>query len=296
MARSYRIVVIPLSVLVLFVVATGPSLAQGDRTIPDSMYRSGQQPVLEPKAADPAPETLDGIAIRNRFKTAYQTAKRPRIAVFWNRKFSDQVSDWFVPARSRALLSGEGNAQWSDGVKVQGRFSGSQTNQVEVRKFPGSRGKLPERQLSEFEDAFYQEFLDAGTRLVDRSSIIRLARNDLKNALDREKTPEIQVLETESLKDYADLLMELIFIGHGKAKYNAAVRITVKRVLTGQVIASHYAYIKKEKKKEQSKPEVVSGPGGFYRKPSEPKLEEPADLAQQLALETMQKLANQLKL
>lgn len=273
-----------------------PCLAQSTDNIPEALYRPGQQTILTPKEAEPLPELLDGKAIRDDFRTAYKAAKRPRIAVYWNRKFSDQVSDWFVPVRTRSILSGDGNAKWSDGVSVEGKFKGSRTRQVELRNVPDTRRKLPERPLAAFEDAFYKEFLEVGTKLVDRSAIIRLARNDLKGAMVRESGPELQVLETEALKDYADLLMELIFIGHGKAKYNAAVRVTVKQVLTGQVVASHYLYLNKDKKKTKSMGELVSGPGGFYRKPAEPEYSEPTDLAQRLALETMQQMNNKLKL
>ena len=72
------------------------SAVGAQEAIPESLYRSGTPPVLQSETT--AVFRNRGSIIAN-FARVYGTKGRPRIAIFWNRRFDDRLSDWTTGVR-----------------------------------------------------------------------------------------------------------------------------------------------------------------------------------------------------
>ncbi|MPY68593.1 MAG: hypothetical protein GEU92_00750 [Alphaproteobacteria bacterium] len=293
--------------------------------IPSSLYRSGEPAVLEASPATaPVSQGPDETAAMENFRRSYGAAKRPRIAIYWNEALTDRISQWFQTGRvarnsetevnlrgPRMTLKddrqdtsargvhnvesrprgGGGRSVTMDLSSTRGTVRSSESAGVQHLQTEPKRAGMTERISLEFENGFYGPFLAAGTRLVDRAAIVRLARNDMPNRLLRDTSPDLQVLEVEALKDYADLLLEVLLIPDSSGPTGFAFRVVVKRVLNGAIVASHFSRISdepKNKSAEVPKGELTTGPGGFYRKPAQPEEIDPNALGRRLAFETME--------
>lgn len=287
----------PLRTLAVTVALGIPSVAMaaGQGTpFPAGLYRGGQPIVLssppeEPKASGPGEDAI--IAV---YRRAYRDLKRPRIAIYWNRTLTDRISQWFQPKRIKSTGEVELNFRVPEGP-LKGTGRGSRNLGLEHLRTDPIRAGMRERVAMEFQDGFYGPLLETGTRLIDRAAILRLERNDLPNRLQRDTAPDIQALETEALKDYADLLLEVLLIADRKTPTGFAFRILVKRIRNGQIVASRFTrgiIAEDDDDKDPPKGELKPGPGGFYRVPVERKKIEPKDIGRQLAIETMQILSS----
>lgn len=261
-------------------------------SIPPDLYRPGEAPVLTPNPPKVvAPVVPSDATIIADYGRAYRFLQRPRIAVYWNRSLTDRISQWFEPRRRASSAEIESSMQVPHGP-LRGTIRGSSATGEQYLATDPKRGGMVERDALEFESAFYEPFLNAGTKFVDRAAILRLSRSDMRNPLQRDASPDVQVLETEALKDYADLLLEILLVPDAKAPAGFAFHILVKRVRTGQIVASRFTRaLGASTAQPAPKGELVPGPGGFYRKQPPPSYASVADIGKRLAMETMQAIS-----
>lgn len=129
----------------------------------------------------------------------------PRMAIFWNRGFNDQVSDW--ASRRRVVVSGEGslNGEIPDGdINLEGQSRAAA--QVETR---GGRGNAPMAPAFDLQSGFVSQLTRAGITIVDRDAIMRITDDALENGEFSRLSPDQARLEMRALGQHADYLMVL---------------------------------------------------------------------------------------
>lgn len=173
------------------------------------------------------------------FKGSYARAGRPKIALFWNRQFSDQLSEW--QANYRSAVDSEAGLAWQNGDKTENGGSAtvnaSATAAVQSRRYDSTRGSRPSSEFG-FSSAFSRYLLANSVRIVDRQSIVRLADRKATSPLSgRSTNNDFQKIETDSLLGFADYLAEIIFVSDNDAPLKKSFQVTVKSVQTGELIA-----------------------------------------------------------
>lgn len=209
-------------------------------------YRPGLPPVVEPAPAA-APRGSGDVA-RQRFQQQYESAGRPRIALFWNVELIDSIEDRTVRvdriqggSRSRS----SGSAQSTSGLVGQGamRESSSETQVNVVRSQsterlsdnPRRSSSLAERDMWQAETGFTWVMRSTGVRLVDRNTIIRTAAA-------RDGTGgSTRTIEMKALLGKADLLMEVLLTPDPKAPLGWGFRVDLKHIDSGEIRMSMYA-------------------------------------------------------
>jgi hypothetical protein len=209
-------------------------------------YRSNMPEVLgqEETRVQPVEPARDVSAVTRSFREAYARQGRPRIAVFWNRHFSDRLSQWVTAGR--ALVTRE----WDAGIAVDDSY-GSRSAEISSeeasaayvqRNAPESRrpgmGALAD---AEFETGFSGPMLSAAVKLIDRATIMRVTESNLGRRRGDDRVPDAQVIETEALKDFADYIAEVTMLPDADAPREQAFRIVVKSIPEGRIVASMLA-------------------------------------------------------
>ena len=187
-------------------IGTGSALAASDHAAAP-MMASPQKPLTEDDLRNEAnaPQRSESAeTIIQRFKSGFGRSN-PRIAVFWNRDFSEQVSDW--ASTRRIVVSGKGHLQGEvpDG-KVQLDGSGSQAAQAEFRSAGHSGKSAPAFDL---QAGFVSQMGAAGVRVLDRTAIMRITDNALEAGDFSRLSPDQARLEMRALGEHADYLLEL---------------------------------------------------------------------------------------
>ena len=180
-----------------------------DRDHSRELFREGQPPVLVP-----TPESATAVVIevevpspqvRQSFREAYQRAGAPRLAVFWNRMFSDGLRDMIADERivinvSRSSASGGEDKTFSE------READRLVVQAESRREDGARVS-PVNEIGEFQfqTGYLQPLIEEGASVIDRAAIMRIT--DAVHRLKDAAVPldDRQLVETAALKDHADL-------------------------------------------------------------------------------------------
>lgn len=174
-----------------------------------------------------AAATLDaGVArpVVEAFSSAYVRAGKPRVALFWNRELNDRLS-----RGTREVLRAEVDAS-RDGRSLTASVSrGTETEGDTLR-----RTTLDERDLWLVEAEFVRVFLEAGTTVVDRAAIMRLAA-----ARDR-GSADAQQVEMAALKGHADLFLEVLLTGDPSAPLGWGFRCNLKDVKSGRLVSTQY--------------------------------------------------------
>jgi hypothetical protein len=191
------------------------------RDEPQTYYRDGQPAVQTPPPprADPA----DGI--RNRFRSAYVRAKSPRVVVFWNREFTDEVgTNYDVVARSRS----EAHVGYDSAtVESESRLGVERT--TDNTRWSG----MSEAGDFDAENGFQSALSRAGVNLIDRTSIMRTSGAAKKVGA----TGNIQELETEAVLGRADIIVEVTQIWSGAAD-GKSFKIVARDIRRAKVLAS----------------------------------------------------------
>lgn len=227
--------------------------------LPQELYRSGQPRVIQPAPKETV--QIDAAPIIDRFAVAYAAQNRPRLAIFYNREFSDRLSQWF--GVSRVALTEKRDARLSGELeKTEGKvdLKGSSTGTVGV----GRQDRLtdPRRRGLDgvagwrFENAFSKPFLEAGVRLIDRAAVMRLTAAGSTEAHD------VQQIETAALTGYADILVEILFEefrSDDKGERTTIFRVTAKNVKTGEIVTQILA----EPKDNETKRKYIGTRDGF---------------------------------
>ena len=252
---------------------------------------------------------LNEAGIQKKFYDAYESAGSPSIAIFWNRAFSDQVSQW--ESTERDIVTGEKSINARDLLKKNGDLTQEEINQgfeatdadpsggninsydrlikggskilsatqSEVRIKQNEREGLGETEQFTFSSAYLQPFFAQSVKILDRAAIIRIIERDMVREAGAEMVADIQKIETEALVGYADLLTEIL-LANDQINY----LISVKEVATGRIITSF-----KSDGKGNGTEKWVSTSSGFQKKMSH-KNTTHEQIGKQLAIETMQHL------
>jgi len=256
-------------------------------------YRGNVPATLAPPPA-PAPDTSQSDALRD-FATGYTRAKRPRIAIFWNREFGDQLETQFEryerdKESNQRLESGTSDAtnveHGSTSMTEKDVNSNSQrehTSGTRALPVPGARTSAAESVAWRLESAFMFPFLEAGTQLIDRNVTMRV----LALTWDRADRADAQGIEASALAGKADLLMEVLMTPDADSPIGCRFRVTVKDVKSGAILA---LLSTRAIPQVESSSHWASVAGGFRRVTNTrtPVLEE---FAERLAAETMFQLS-----
>lgn len=265
---------------------------------------SGMMNSVEPAGQ----EVARRAELSNRFARAYRQAGSPRIAVFWNRRFSDQLSEW---AGSKRSVKTSGNrvasAQYFDDCMAEGsvgvvsaRQGGSHLVAAggEVRYNPDlcfeNRQRAAaaplggdETQDLYFSTGFLQPFVQQSAKMVDRAAIMRLVQRDQAQASGAALISDYQELETDALRGYADLLVEVLHLADADANSGIGFVVTLKAVNSGQVLAT----FRSQGAGETDSRKWVATANGFQQ-PSGASAYDPQRLGEGLGYELMAQLVS----
>lgn len=244
----------------------------------------GDEPVEREELAPPEGQ------VRADFARAYAEEGEPRIAVFWNRAFSDRLSQW--AAEGRLLVTREGQA----GIEVRGdrrgdtrgRIRGDESATLSYQRNRPERAQgrdLSPLAAAEFESAFARPMLEAGVALVDRAAIMRFTDSNLTRQAGQDSMPDAQRIETEALKGFADYVAEVTMMADQRATTGRTVRIVVKRIPDGVLVADVLATARSPGGKRW-----VAGPDGYVEVGADDPMSA-SDLGRTAALRTMEALA-----
>ena len=189
-----------------------------------------------------AAETRPGQAnakARDRFRASYVSQGRPRIAVFMNRELSDDVREWNVTSgvlkpQSMSETQAHSDGTWNSVERIGGTAEHAHTGRAES----ASRESPHERWMWQFEDGFLQPFLATSARVIDRSSIVRLAAAQSAQTGLEYANLATKKVEVDALLDHADILVELLIVSAADAPHGYEFRAIAKEVRTGRIIAS----------------------------------------------------------
>lgn len=268
--------------------ATGPAAAQSTDASDPSLYREGQPQVLTAPAQGPVEGALDEGAVGAAFRSAYEAEGAPRLAVFWNRAFSDRLSQW--TALTRVVTSEQGRITGTlFDMDNNALIQGNNTAQAEVLNPETSRaGFDTERANMAFESAYVTPLQSHGARIIDRATVMRLTQSEMRNDEGLTYRPDAQLVETDALINYTDLIAEILMVRDPEAVLGAAFRVQVKDVRTGELVTSFLS--RGEAPKTGGAPkEWVATDSGFQ--PRAEKAPTPEDVARRLSYETMERLA-----
>jgi hypothetical protein len=230
----------------------------------NAQYREGQPPTLDPPPPAPDAET---VAVSN-FGPAYRRAGTPRIVIFWNRHFDDEVA-------SRYRQKTEYEQHNHDDGAVHGSITTGDERISSKR-----RDLVTEPVDWDMEGAFNSAMTGSGARLVDRASIMRI-----QGVADgAEERANVQGIETRAITDKADIIVEILSSADSRAIDGISYRVVAKDVRNAVVLAD---FTTSGRPPARQMP-YVAGPNGFERaRQPEPG---PEDIGRQLAVELMQAL------
>src|SRR5882672_7637022 len=174
------------------VLLSGLSSAQDPRgTVPPP--GPGAPPAVSPRETGvltppPPPDFQAAIAAMvGRFESVYISKGSPRLALYWNRKLSDRLSQWDSLDRTLTTDRRVAITQGSDASagKTGGReFQESETANVTQRMGAEARRASPGEPWEwEFQNGFLDPFMRAGARIMDRTAILRLTAARASNSL-----------------------------------------------------------------------------------------------------------------
>jgi len=262
-----------------FVLIAGPA---------DAQLRPNTPPVLQP----PPQQRTDFNAIVDRFQSTYTARNRPRMVVFWNRDFSDNVATTYEDQSSSVTRSKGGETETNETVNTQtgqsslreldtAREEQTQNRSRTVVVGPQQRSaNLNETVEWRLETAFTNLLLAGSVRLVDRATIIRTS----DGAISSTARPNLQAIETSSIKGKADLILEVLMSRDARSPTQFSYRVDVKSVDTGEIISR---FVTTAMPRDAGQSYYVAGQNGFTRQTAPVSVE---DVANELALEIMERL------
>lgn len=257
-----------------------------------AQMRPGQPATLPPPPprADPALIALD------RFRASYRRAGSPRIIIFWNQEFSDEVASEYEDKVLRdATTSEQENEVTEETSGPAGAVATRDRNLLRreiseetsgTKRVRSKRAQMvPESIQWQMEENFFQT-LEAGSAVViDRSLAMRRAGH----ASGAGERANIQAVEMDALSANADILVEVLMAPDSRAPDGISFRLTARDLRSGRMIGN---FITAGRPPVGPLP-LVAGPGGFVRATApDPG---PAEVASQLAIELMDSLARGLR-
>ena len=205
----------------------------------NSLYRMDTPAVLEPTEEDSEPSEVHSV--KEAFGKAYLNAGLPRMAVLWNRTFSDRLRELesefrLVHSRSNATRT-ETERNTSTETDIEESAVNVEYRKDDTRPLPQSMSEVTE---FEFEAGYARLLLEAGVKVIDRDAVMRLThaknvREDPSRNLD-----DRQFIETEALKNHADMVIKILIAPSAESKLGAVFRVSVLDIRTGEVKADFF--------------------------------------------------------
>ena len=258
---------------------------------PAGAFRDGPEVLAPPPVPIPA-----GVVAAGNFRAVYDRVGRPRMLVFWNRSFSDEVSSTYrdnlhaeASASSAASGSSSTRSGWN-GTDSKTSAQGSSHSSLDVsvgaqRVEDGRFNPLDENVDFAVEAAFSQTLAGNGAQLIDRSLAMRTARG----ARGAGSRPNMQAIETEAATSRADLLIEVLQTSASGTPTGAVFKVTVKDIKRARLLATFTT----AGERPYRKPKLVAEAGGFVRASAEGT--SPDGVGRELANRTMAALAGSLR-
>lgn len=268
--------------LVLALYAVGRS-ARGD-----AQERPGQPPVLTPPAIL-QPERGSACSA---FSDAYAAAGRPRIMLFWNVRYDDQIAPTLqhverIDAGVSAQASGQesGSVHWNGytrSIDSSGaanawseRVTGSRT--VETAKQPDILNDTASVQL---QDAFQTALRGAGMRLVNRDLTIRRT-----HATKDRSEANTKLVETDAVEQASEWLLQVTTLPDQEAPLRVGFALALTDVRSGTDLVSFYS---RAVPAPAPRPvHYVARPDGFEVSNDPPPPTSPPEAGAELARETL---------
>jgi len=187
-------------------------------------------PMMASRAApDPGPDTAAATErLKSDFRRAYSRVGKPKLAIFWNRKLDDQLSQWYTGSRNVDTREGG----WNGGKG----FTASQ-KRIDVENRFDDRPQPDELMSFEFGSGFTRTLLSSGVDIVDRDAIMRLTHSKAKEAADSVVVADYQQIEIDALAGYADYLAEVLYAPSASDDAPLTFMISIKEVKTGRVVS-----------------------------------------------------------
>lgn len=160
------------------------------------------------------------------FRRAYNQVGKPKLAIFWNRKLDDQLSQWHTASR---------NIDTREGGWYRGKGFTATQNRIDVENRFGENSRNGDIQNFEFGSGFTRTLMNSGVNIVDRDVIMRLTHSEAKEAADNIIVADYQQIEIDALIGYADYLAEIT--RSGGQDEGASLFISIKEVKTGRLVA-----------------------------------------------------------
>lgn len=181
----------------------------------------------------------------SRFSQENSKRGRPRMALLWNREFSDSLATTytdFVRDETRQTAS---STQQSDSTTTEFGSAALSANDSSSssasERVTGSRAdrqagrsKPPESLNWQLQSSFVQQLSQAGARLIDRAIVMRTL-NGGSSVVER---PDVQSVESSALSGKADLLLEVLLAADPNAPAGVAFQVNIKSVRDGELLAS----------------------------------------------------------
>lgn len=191
--------------IVFCALVPGFSLAASQSHEAAPMMAPAQKPLTDSDLQNErsAPQRLESEeAILDRFHAAFD-GNTPRVAVFWNRAFDDQVSDWRSSTRGVVSARGSLKGNVPDGnVDLQGQ------SQIAAQgEYRSNRTTGPASPAFELQSGLVSQLTEAGVTVVDRNAIMRITDNALETGDFSRLSPDQRRLEMRALGEHADMLL-----------------------------------------------------------------------------------------
>lgn len=245
------------------------------------------------------------------FSVNYRTQKSPRIAVFWNRRLTDRLTQW--ASNQRTINTAPIKFTQREGRKrsqSQSRQPGITENQRRISDI--RRQRLKEEVLFQFESGFMEPFLNSGARMIDRAAIMRLsqtAEHRKDQTMERRITPDSQYVEVTALTNFADVFAEILYTPSKNSETGIRFQVQIKEVLTGRILTMvrstgalkdpndpknrnrNNKYVDDDDEEEDENAfKYVPGKDGFKRVRRKKRTLTPDELGHNLAVDTMMAL------
>lgn len=262
-----------IAALVAATIAPGAALAQ---------FRDEGPPVLALQE-DAAPD--DGRSVADAFQRRYDAARRPAVALFWNRELSDRIAR---PSVQRQAVRGDKSEVSNEvdgpgGKHADKRESSSQVTEVSTYTPPDpARDGLDERSESQLRGAFLATLAAGGLHPVDRSMMLRTT------AVGASAAADVQANETRGLQGRARYLMEVLLVRDAESPLGVGFQVTVKDVVNATLLFSDYTTARPPARGPGRWVAVNGGPGFERAAPPSASIR---DIGRTLALDVMSRLS-----
>ena len=156
----------------------------------------------------PAVSTRSPTQVREEFRSRYAGAGSPRLAVFWERAFDDQLSDWQADRRSTLSIDAQSARERTGGSAGTEHRRDTVTVQAQQERRAAGQAMAAPRD-PRVRNGFVHNLTLGGARVVDRAVLMRRVDRDRTDSMSLTAAPDLQRTETNALLEHADYLVEV---------------------------------------------------------------------------------------